>query len=231
MSARKSTRIQDVKHPLFQQCQTLEPLPFWKSFFESCSYGQFPRGLMYQNDTLIYRKAKKKPAVTCYVPSDPPEALRVVKYFMRQEVGVISVDEITEKRVEMDIALRKNLIPADSTWKDIRAPTARQQMIALFCFRMMEEYGLSVAKTNDLFITINIGLLCETITGDDIKLAGGTIVEIRGLSHDELGFYTERVPAMPELTLCRSERKTNQVRNSENWPKICQQYAAYIGVK
>lgn len=231
MSAQKVTRDRNLKHPVFQACRDLEPIPFWKSFFDSCSFGQFPKGLIFQNDTLSYRKAKKKPAITCYVPSEPTEALRVVKYFVRNEVGVISVDEITEKRVEMNIALRKNILPADTTWRDIRAPTVKQQMIALFCFKMMEACELTHAETNHLFITINIGLICETITGDDIVLVDGGINEIHGLYRDEFGFFTQRIPLLPKMTMNRVEHRTKQIHSAKNWPKLKQQYAAYIGVK
>ena len=230
MSTRKTTRDKNLRYPIFEACKELEVSPFWKTLFEAYSFGQFPKGLIFQNDTLSYKKTKKAP-MTCYVSSDPEEALRTIKHFLRNEVGVISVDEITKKKVEMTIALRKNLIPADATWKEIRAPTTRQQMIALFCFKMMELCDMTPAETNSLFITINVGLICETIMHDDIVLSGGTIQEIKGLRRDEYGFYTERTVKPVKLMLTKNEHKNKQSPTSKSWPKIRQQYAAYIGVK
>ena len=230
MSTHKTTRDKILKHPIFEACKDLEVSPFWKALFEAYSYGQFPKGLIFQNDTLSYKKMKKV-AMTCYVPADPSEALHVIKHFLRNEVGVISVDEITKKKIEMTIALRKNALPVDATWKEIRAPTTKQQMIALFCFKMMELCDMTPAETNSLFITINVGLICETITYDDIILIGGTISEIKGLRRDEYGFYTERRVKPVKLVLLKNEHKTKQAPTSKNWPKIRQQYAAYIGVK
>lgn len=231
MSLSKMNRTQIVKYSIFESCKELEIVPFWKSLFESYSYGQFPKGLIYQNETLSYRKSKKKPALTCYVPAEPAEALRIVKYFVRNEIGVISIDEITEKRIEMSIALRKNNLPADTTWRDIRAPTTKQQMIVLFCFHLQEVCQLTSGQMNNLFITINVGLICETITSEDIVLKGGTIVDIRGLYYDDYGFFTERSPQASKMILSKPEHKSRQSRTAAQWPKIRQQYASYIGVK
>lgn len=230
MSTRKTTRDKNLRIPIFEACQNLEVSPFWKTLFEAYSFGQFPKGLTFQNDTLTFKKLKKA-AMTCHVPSDPNEAINVIKHFLRNEVGVISVDEITKKKVEMTLALRKNKIASDATWKDIRAPTTRQQMIALFCFKMMELCDMTPAEVNSLFITINVGLICETITPEDIILEGGTIQEIKGLRRDEYGFYTEKTVKPVKLMLTKYEHKHKQAPTSKNWSKIRQQYAAYIGVK
>jgi hypothetical protein len=230
MSIRKTKREQILKFPIFVKCKELEIVPFWKAFFDSCAYGQFPKGLILQGNTFSYKKSKKKAAITCFVPDDPVEALKVVKHFMRNEVGVISVDELTKQRVNMNIAIRKNVISPDTTWKEIRAPTTKHQMIVIYCFRIMESWNLTLAQTNNLFSTISVGLICGTLCSDDIILNGGTIVDIKGINHDDCGFFTEKTVQIPEIVMVKPERKIIQTRTISDWPKISQQYAAYIGV-
>ncbi len=231
MSSHKTRREKTVKHSVFAECARNEKMSFWKVFFESCSVGTFQKYLSYKDNILYYKRIRRKPAITCFIPNDWETATDIIKEFMRKEIGVISVDELTKKRIEMNIALRHNMLPVDTMWKDIRAPTTRQQMLALYVCKMMQELNMSIVETNDLFITINVGLINGTLTGDDIILDKGTIVKVMRIIRIDGRFYTEEKSHEVVIRIKKTPQKHNQIYISHDWGKMSEKYNTYLGVK
>ena len=71
----KRTRRKKVKHPLFLKCAELESIPYWKSLMESCAYGHLPKGITYKNNTIYYKKPRRKQATIYNIPENEEEAL------------------------------------------------------------------------------------------------------------------------------------------------------------
>lgn len=225
----KAKKAPTIKYPIFAACRDIEEIPFWRDVFEKCAYGTFRQGLLFKDSVLSFKKGKKKPTVSCYVPEDPKDALIVVKIFFRKEMDVISVDEVTKKKIEMNIAIRENKVSTDLKWKDIRAPTTRQQMISSYVHHISKAGELTRGETNNLHTTINVGINCGTIWPDDIVIREGKIVDILGVDRDANGFFTTRYPPPVKVFVPRVVEKQKQERSGTQWAKIQAQYKTFIG--
>lgn len=228
MAARKTKRDAITKHDIFVQCAKVEKIPFWIAFFERCAVGKFSKGLSYKDGALHFKKLRRKVVQKVDIPQNPVLAIDVIKEFVRKEMQTMSNDELTKKRIEMSIALEKNVVPVDLQWKDIRAPTVRRQMINIYAWRHVESGYINAEEANNFISVVTVGLAIGAITGQDITLVDGKIVEIDGMGHDENGFYLLHVPTTHVIMSKPSPKKTSQATGYQNWDKLDVQYRNYM---
>jgi hypothetical protein len=229
MAARKTKRDVAVKHDIFVQCAKIEKVPFWVAFFENCAIGKFSKGLSYKDGALHYKKLRRKAIQKVDIPQNPALAIDVVKEFVRKEMQTMSDDELTRKRIEMGVALEKNVVPADLQWKDIRAPTVKQQMINIYVWQHVENGYINFAEAANFISVVTVGLAVGAITGLDITLNDGKIIDIAGIGHDENGFHLLHVTTGSHSGTSKpSGKKTSQVTGYQNWNKLDTQYTNYI---
>ena len=48
-----------IIYPIFQKCSEIHEDPYWQCLFNQASQGKLPRGFMYRNGVLTYRKGNK----------------------------------------------------------------------------------------------------------------------------------------------------------------------------
>uniref|UniRef100_A0A6C0CGU8 Uncharacterized protein n=1 Tax=viral metagenome TaxID=1070528 RepID=A0A6C0CGU8_9ZZZZ len=228
MAARKTKRDAIVKHDIFIKCAKIEKVPFWIAFFENCAIGKFSKGLSYKDGALHFKKLRRKVIQKVDIPQDPVLAIEVVKEFVRKEMQTMSNDELMKKRIEMGVALERNAVSSSVQWKDIRAPTVRQQMINIYAWEHVENGCITFAEANNFVSVVNMGLATGAITGQDITLVNGRIVEIEGLGHDENEFYLLRENSASRSIPSKTVEKTSQIAGYKNWDKLDAQYTNYI---
>lgn len=229
MAARKQKRDAVVKYDIFAQCAKLEKVPFWITFFKKCSLGDFAKGLSYKDGALQYKKLRRKAVLKVDIPQDPALAIDVVKEFVRKELQTISDDELTKKRIEMRIAIEQNVIPSDVQWKDIRAPTQRQQMLNMYVWHHVENGYITTAEAENFIAIVTVGLATGALTSANILMEGGKIVDITGIDHNENGFHLLNVPPPQSKPATKpAAGKPRQISSYHDWEKLDTQYKNYM---
>lgn len=229
MAARKTKRNVVTKHDIFVQCAKIEKIPFWISFFGDCAVGNFPKGLSYKDGALHFKKLRRKAIQKVDIPQNPTLAVEIVKEFVRKEMQTMSDDELTKKRIEMGIALEKNVVPSDLQWKDIRAPTVKQQMLNLYAWKHVENDYISPEEASNFLSVVTVGLATGAITAKDITLKDGKITDIAGIGHNENGFHLVYVDFGETTTIPKQvARKHGQINSYQNWEKLDTQYNNYV---
>lgn len=230
MTNRKPRKDAIVKHEIFAECAKLEKIPFWVEQFENFSKGHFPKNFVYKDRVLSFKRLRRKGLQKVDVPTNPVEAMEVVKNFMRAEAGTLSSDEHSKKRIEMSIALKTNLVPEDQTWKDIRAPTVKRQMIAAYVYNYVQKGDITENEARNLTSIIVSGLAIKAIKPEDIQLKDGQIVDIDGVDFDGKRFYLLRVPEIAASGTVDKRKATKTNTTGCRWEKLSQQYDTFIKV-
>jgi hypothetical protein len=229
MSSARSSRKKTTKHECFVVYATLEPTPHWRKLFEDCACGVFPKGVSYKDGIVYCKKAKKRPT-THVLASEPQFAIDNLKKFLYKELGEISIDDLTKKRLNLDIALRENIMSKDTQWSEIRAPTVKQQLVALYVSEMKSELDLTEEEAHNLKTVINLGLGSKQITADDVIMENNKIVEITGIDCDDSGFFLAKAPPIPNITRKVPQSKDGQAMCMEGWEKKLNSYFEFMGI-
>ena len=229
MSTVKSSRKKTIKHECFLVYANLELTPHWRKLFEDCAFGVFPKGVSYKDGIVYCKKAKKRP-ITHVLASDSAVAIDNFKKFLHKELGEISIDDLTKKRLNLDIALRENAMSKDVQWSGIRAPTVKQQLITLFVSEMRSQLELTEEEARNLKTVINLGLGSKQITGDDIIMQNNKIVEINGIDNDDSGFFLTGTSTIPNIIRKPSQNKDGQSSCMDGWEKKLNSYFEFMSI-
>jgi hypothetical protein len=229
MSAGRAPRKKVTKHDCFLNYAVAELTPYWKQVFENCAVGVFPKGISYK-DGIVYAKKGKKKATRFILPVQPREAADGFKKFVHKELGEISLDELTKKRSNLDVALRQNSAPKDTTWAQIRASTVKTQLLALYVSEMKSELELTEEEAQNLKLVLQAGLASKQITADDITLENNKIVNIANIDVDDRGFFltTKSEP----VAICMKVPKGAHGQSScmVGWDKKVEAFCEFMGI-
>jgi hypothetical protein len=230
MSTNKTSRKKTTKHECFLTYASLEPTPHWRKLFEDCACGVFPKGVSYKDGIVYCKKVKKRPT-THILSSQAVVAIDGFKRFLYKELGEISIDDLTKKRLNLDIALRENAMSKDTQWSEIRAPTVKQQLVTLYVSEMKSELELTEEEAHNLKTVLNLGLGSKQITADDVLMKNNKIVEINGIDLDESGFFLTKAPPAPNIASRAPQNKDGQTSCMEGWDKKLNSYFDFMGIR
>jgi len=231
MSTAKSLRKKILKNPIFLEYAAAEISPHWREFFENCAYGTFLKGVSYKDGVVYCKRTKKKPT-TYVLSSNQASAMNGLKQFIKKEVGEISIDDVTKKRISLDVALQENILPCDIKWTSIRAPTTKYQMIAVFVSDMKRELNLTEVEAQNLKCVIINGIASKRILPDDIAIENCKIIAIQGFDWDENGFFLTK-PMIADLGVAREQSKLtdhDQVSCFSGWDKKIHSYVEFLNI-
>lgn len=226
MATTRSTRVKKVKHSLFMNCAEIEPTAFWKTILQSCAYGSFPKGMTYKNNTIYYRKTKRKPGITVEVSDIPEQALETIKNTFRNDIGVVSSDEYSKKQAILFTKLKDLCLDEKAKWKDIRAPTVRHQMICAFAYNKGQEEEKTRYEIEQLMACIIMGILIEQLTSDDIIISPteGKIIDIEHLEYDpEKGYYIDK-PFKPMRIVPEKVGQAKQISTTDAYQSFVKKH-------
>lgn len=181
-NAAKNKRV--VEHPIFDEIMNNEVDPFWISFFNEFAIGKLPRNFKYQNGVLIHRVKSKN--IELAVPSDPEEAVIIIKKFVFETGGIISPTDLNEKKMNEEKRISEMLDNETISWNSIRGEKQQSILISLYVENIGKYYKLTISERKSLIQLIKIGVLAGYFTSDNIKLIGNQIVEIGGLEYNEV---------------------------------------------
>jgi hypothetical protein len=229
MSTTKPSKKKVVKHDCFLTYANLEMAPHWRKVFEDCAYGTFPKGISYKDGVVYCKKAKKRP-VTHIMASKPEDALVGFKKFLHKELGEISIDDLTRKRLNLDIALKNNMMAKDTKWSEIRAPTVKHQLIILYVSEVKSQLQLTDEEAHNLKSILILGIGSKQITADDIIMENNKIIEINGVDCDDCGFFLTGTQAPPNITRRVPHNKDGQVTCMNGWDKKLACYLDFMSI-
>jgi hypothetical protein len=230
MSTTKLGRAKKLKHPLFVECAAIEPIIFWKSLFEGCAYGNFPKGTVFKNGVMYYRKGKKKQSVGIPISENPKDALIQVKDIFRSEIGLLSGDETSKAKVEIYRKLKETKLPDNAVWKNIRAPTVKQLMIHIFVMEVRKEMRLTDYEAEQLNSCIVLALITGQLESDDMILdaKNGRLGAVAGLKKGAQGFYIERPLKSYSVKFEKAQNDQKQVCAGSTYATYAKRYAVTV---
>tara|TARA_R110001599_G_scaffold2762_1_gene15022 strand:- start:6530 stop:7225 length:696 start_codon:yes stop_codon:yes gene_type:complete len=223
--------IQKQDYSIFLKCSELETIPYWKDFFENCAVGIFPNGINFKEHTMYYRKGKSQAPTILYISYEAEEALQTVKDFVRKEIGISSIDEIREKKIKVNEALKNNIITDELIWKSIRSRITKERMLDAFVRKVQSRLKLSDNDAKQLKCVINLGIITDIITSDDIKIENAEIHEIDGISKNENGFYVDRKTEPCNSYIASYTPPLKQTVILKDWDKTITQYDNFVKTK
>jgi hypothetical protein len=171
-----STNTKKVIHPIFEQAAQLAEDPFWKAEMENAARGRFPRGFMYRDGIISYKKGNK------IFPEKVPQenalfALHTTVRFF-QEKGKIRSKRDKEKEERIKREKEENHVQRIQSWKDIRKETVKEQYLNDYVDRVCDEHDLDDESRKRLLSLLHFGLSLGYLKNDDIALnENGTRIE------------------------------------------------------
>ena len=207
-AANTSTNTKKVVHPIFEQAAQLAEDPFWKAELENAARGKFPRGFMYRDGIISYKKGNK------IFPEKVPQenallALHsTVRFFQEKGKMRSKKDKEEEERIKRE--KEENYVQRIESWKDIRKETVKEQYLNDYVDRVCDEHDLDEESRKTLLSLLHFGLSLGYIKSDDIVLNdNGTridnIASVRFID-EETGFSLD-----VDTTEKRSKAKTDTV--------------------
>jgi len=195
-----SKRTKEPVHKIFYICSKFIPDEDWSEFLKDCSFGKFPRGVRFENNTI--KCTRKKQQFSESLPKDSEKALEVILTIFRDKLGIKTK---REKKSASEVFERKRVLLNISDWKHIKKATVKQSIVRHFAERFAQENFLSYDEHRELIILLELGLSTKTIKPEHIIMEGGIIVEITILNFD---YHTRRLsisgePYSPARTTTR----------------------------
>jgi hypothetical protein len=177
----KNKRI--VEFPIFDEIMKIETDSYWISFFNECAIGKLPRGFKYGNNILFYRIKSK--IIEVFIPEDPYESSNIIKKFVYEHSGIISPNDLNEKRNIEEKRIANIIVNENIQWINIKNEKEQSILISLFAEKISEYYNLSIEESKILIQIIKIGVIAGYLNNENIIMNNGQIVEIIGLEFNE----------------------------------------------
>lgn len=197
----KSKNKKRIVNPIFEQCAQLAEDEEWKSRLEDAAKGKFPKGFLYQDGFLSYKKGNKIEREE--IPSEPVDALEAtIKFF--QEKGNIrsSRDKEEENRKKLE-ADRRSMCNNNIEWKNVNRDKIKDALINEYVDRLAREYSLDSESRSKLISLIYLGLNLGYLDSSNIQMSSGKIssISILRFVSDEEGFILDTNKSAKKLKL------------------------------
>ena len=225
---RKKTVVKIV-HDIFKACSDLTDDSFWKTIFENCAKGKFPRGFSFKNGILLHKKGTKLQRVE--VPDAPVEAASICTTFFKQAAGLMSDYDrlLANKSIEDELIESSSL--ENLTWKDIKQEKIRELLINDYIREVKDQYNLTHIERIELITMIHKGFLLKYFTKDSVVFVGGKVTGITGLimDTDEAGNHIFSYDPNIHPKKSRSTRRTTVVTEEKGkYPSFISAWSRYL---
>lgn len=175
-----SERSLNKDYSVFKVYVRCSPDPFWQTFFDSLSKGQFPKGFYYDDNLrcIIFTSKKDKSCVEVNSPTSKADTFRsfhLLQNFFRAK-GIFSSSDIP---LETDEAPKSDFLGV-SNWASIKVKSMRKLLIHRYCARLTEMFDLNVSPEL-LSERIMLMLSFKSIRPADIVIRKGRVVGIKNV--------------------------------------------------
>ena len=179
------TRAQPaIVNNIFAQCAELVDDAYWQTTLMQASYGRFPKGFMYKNGIMTFRRGTKTQKIE--ISDNPIEATQTTINFMKDMAGIRSQSDQERERKEIDEKLLNVKSLDNCTWADIKKKKKIQELlIGQFVDHISSTMNLNRDQKKQLITLINVGFLLGYFSTNSVQFVNGSIRGIVGLTYDQ----------------------------------------------
>lgn len=179
---KKKKTLKPIINSMFENFSELSDDSFWKSIFNNCARGKFPRGFTYKNNLITHKKGSKMTRLE--LSNNIPESYLATLDFFQRLGGIYSLqDRAKMKKIEEDKLLNKLEDIEELTWKDIKTEKLKDIIITEFIDDLSKKMNFNDEEKKELTTTIKKGFFLKIFS--NIEMNNGKIVNIDGLKFNE----------------------------------------------
>lgn len=174
-----------IVYPVFEQCAYITDDPYWKTIFNQCARGRFPRYFYYKNGLITWRKGNKIDRVLISESKTSEDAYDVYNIstdFFRLKAGMYSDIDRQRMKEEEEKRISERVLK-DFTWANIKKSKIKELLITEYVEMLSNDYSLSQQEKIELITTIKTGFTLKWLK--DVEMEEGRIVAISGLDWNE----------------------------------------------
>lgn len=208
-----------VIYPIFELCAEKTKDPFWISIFNQAANGKFPRGFMFKDNALTYKKGTKIQRLD--IAADPEIAMRDIMEFLTKTAGIMSEIDQDKAKEEMEARIAENgLSLYRCQWSEIKKKI-KNLLIDTYIQDLVLRYELNDKERIQLKSTINLGFVLGYFQNNDIDFQNGRIQSINNLEYNEESRkFNINKNCVPRLSKTKSKKTNLEDPNSIIDPTI-----------
>jgi len=181
---RRSKNQPQIVNPIFEACAQKITDSFWVSVFSQAAIGKFPRGFMFKDNALTYKRGTKIQRIE--LSTDPSIAVIESMSFFTRTAGIMSSTDQERSRRELEDRLLESQSLHSCSWTEIKKKKVREMLIGTFIEDLVHKYGLSDREKINLKSMINLGFILGYFQNNNVHFEHGRIQSIAGLNYDEV---------------------------------------------
>lgn len=220
--ANNKTKVRKVKapttilHPIFTQLQEFTTDPMWSSIFGQAALGKFPKGYLYRDGSLSFKRRTKTFRLDFDLTLPISELYQQCQTFFRNTSGLQSENEAARPT-------QSQSVEEIDEWRLI--PKKNRGF-------MIRNYVRKMANTkiqrDQLLTMINLGMYLGYLTNSDVEVSDGMITHIHGLTmgpNQKYDFEAGRKPNPLKRTRTEEEPVEKlEVNFLNEWNKFLDYY-------
>lgn len=179
--ARKVKAKPIVVHSIFQECAQMTTDPYWLEIYESAALGKFPRGFLFKDGYLTYKRGTK--ITKLFVPSNVTEAFPLCTNFFTSTAGLMSIEDQERAKRDYEIHTQECSTVQNYTWNDIKSKRLKQLLLGTFIAELAKMYDLTPKEKNEASTLINLGFFLGYFQSCHVIYESGRIRCITGLQY------------------------------------------------
>jgi hypothetical protein len=207
----------EILYPIFLECCTYTTNTFWENIFKDLARGKAPYGAYISKGFLCY-KHKKSGFSYKIERKEASKMYKEVYNLLTNKLGLLSYEQRQEQQQdfkELEESKKQNY----DDWSSIRKKNFKDILIELFVIRMKQKHNLTLKQAKQLMTTVNMALVFQTISTDDIHYTNGEIQRIEGIIFGKGQFKID--PSLYELgTKNKPQPEILRPKMAENWDKF-----------
>lgn len=205
-----------IENQIFADCSMLVEDPFWKETFNQAAMGRFPRGFMFKDNSLTYKRGSKVHKKE--LPLDPLEACMISMTFFKEMAGIRSQADQDRERLEIEEQQNDIQSIENCGWDDIKKKKIKELLISEYISTSCKDLNLDIKQKKKLITIINIGFLLGYLDSDKISFTDGKIYKIDGLEYNDTTreFTLNISPNMKKMARSRVKAISDEELISQN---------------
>lgn len=179
---RRTKNAPVIKNPIFAECAKLTSDPFWISLFNQGSLNKFPRGFMFSEMQLMYKRGTRTTRIE--ISESPVEAMSAIMAFLGTTAGIMSESDQQRAKKFLDAQNSNILSIKNCSWSQIKKDKVKEMLISTFVREVAQMFTLNSTEKKQLETTIHIGFFLGYFQTKHVIFTRGRIVAIDGLNFD-----------------------------------------------
>ena len=177
-SVKRRGRNKQVVNKIFEECIEYTNDDFWKELLLDASKGRFPKGFMFKDSYLNFRKKQTSSPIRVLIPDDPISAVRVFMDFLKEHKNIYSDNDA-------EYMTYNNMITSSITENENSRPFDDSTMIFDYVELCTKLWKMNKRYSKSYHDTIVLGIKLGVITRNHVFYNDGAIMRIDGIEFDK----------------------------------------------